>query len=282
VGKPLISVDELASLRVGDAPRPALLDIRWELSGGSRRQDYLDAHLPGAAFVDLDAELASPPGQAGRHPLPAPDAFQASMRTAGVDDHRPVVVYDAASSLAAARAWWLLRYFGHGEVAVLDGGIAAWESAGEPVETGAPPAPEPGDFTARAGAMALIDAAGAAALAWRGVLLDARAPERYRGEHEPIDPVAGHIPGARNSPTSENLDGSGRFLAPAELRAALQKRGLSDGVELGVYCGSGITAAHQVLALALAGYPAALYAGSWSEWIADSSRPVATGEDETG
>jgi thiosulfate/3-mercaptopyruvate sulfurtransferase len=281
VGKSLISVGELVSQLSAGAPRPALLDVRWELASGSRRQDYLDAHLPDAAFVDLDAELSGPPGSAGRHPLPDSDAFQASMRDAGVDDRRPVVVYDDARSLAAARAWWLLRYFGHSEVAVLDGGIAAWESAGEPTQAGAA-AFKPGDFTARAGWMTLIDAGGAAALARRGVLLDARAPERYRGEHEPIDPVAGHIPGARNAPMSEHLDASGHFLAPGELRAALQKRGVRDGVELGAYCGSGITAAHEVLALELAGYRAALYVGSWSEWIADPSRPVATSEDERG
>jgi thiosulfate/3-mercaptopyruvate sulfurtransferase len=280
VGKPLISVGELASLLSSGASRPALLDIRWELASGSRRRDYLDAHLPDAAFVDLDVGLSTPPGRAGRHPLPDSGAFQASMRGAGVNDRHPVVVYDGDRSLAAARAWWLLRYFGHSDVAVLDGGIAAWESAGGPTEPGAATL-RPGDFTARPGVMPLIDAAGAAALARCGVLLDARSPERYRGEHEPIDPVAGHIPGARNAPMSENLDASGHFLARGELRAVLQRRGVSDGVELGAYCGSGITAAHEVLALELAGYRAALYAGSWSEWIADPGRPVATGEDES-
>jgi thiosulfate/3-mercaptopyruvate sulfurtransferase len=278
--KPLISVGDLAALLSGSAERPALLDVRWELASGPRREEYLDAHLPGAAFVDLDAELAGPPGRAGRHPLPDPAAFQASMRRAGVEDRRPAVVYDAASGMAAARAWWLLRYFGHGAVAVLDGGIAAWQHAGEPVQSGAP-ALAPGDFTARPGAMPVLDAPGAAALARHGVLLDARAPERYRGEREPLDPVAGHIPGARNAPTAENVDAIGRFRAPSELRDGFRTRGVRDGVELGAYCGSGITAAHEVLALELAGYSAALYPGSWSEWVTDPSRPVATGEEPT-
>jgi thiosulfate/3-mercaptopyruvate sulfurtransferase len=279
--KPLISVEELASLLSGSAKPLALLDIRWELAGGSMRPDYLDAHLPGAAFVDLDAELAGPPGRGGRHPLPDQDAFKAAMRRAGVEQGRQVVAYDAAGGTAAARAWWLLRYFGHEQVAVLDGGIAAWRQAGEPVQSGEL-AVAPGDFAARPGAMELLDATGAAALARDGVLLDARAPERYRGEQEPIDPVAGHIPGAHNAPTAENLDRSGRFLAPSALRAGFERRGVRDGIEVGAYCGSGITAAHEVLALELAGYRAALYAGSWSDWITDPSRPVATGTQDGG
>lgn len=279
--KPLISVGELASLLSRSATRPALLDIRWELASGPRRQEYLDGHLPGAAFVDLDAELAGPPGPAGRHPLPDQAAFQDSMRRAGVEDRRLAVVYDAAGAFAAARGWWLFRYFGHTAAAVLDGGIAAWRRAGEPLQPGEP-ALTPGDFTARPGAMPLLDAPGAAALARRGVLLDARAPERYRGDREPVDPVAGHIPGALNAPTSENVDADGGFRAPSDLRDGFLAHGVRDGVELGAYCGSGITGAHEVLALELAGYSAALYPGSWSEWIADPSRPVATGEEPAG
>ena len=224
-------------------------------------------------FVDLDAELAGPPGPGGRHPLPDADRFAAAMRAAGVSGARSVVVYDAATSMAAARAWWLLRYAGHPNVAVLDGGIAAWIEAGEPLEAGAAPA-EPGDFVPRTGAMPLLDAAGAAALSARGVLLDARAPERFRGEREPIDPVAGHIPRAVNRPTAENVDRSGRFVERARLRSAFERLGVGDDVEVGAYCGSGITAAHEVLALELAGFRAAMYAGSWSEWITDPARPV--------
>jgi thiosulfate/3-mercaptopyruvate sulfurtransferase len=270
---PLVSVEELRSALDGD--RPALLDVRWELGGPPGRTQYLEGHIPGAAFVDLDTALAGPPGPGGRHPLPSTGAFSAAMRAAGVVQERPVVVYDAGNSMAAARAWWLLRYFGHGDVAVLDGGLAAWVAAGLPVAAGET-ALAPGDFVARPGGMPLLDAAGAARVARAGVLLDARAPERFRGEREPIDPVAGHIPGAVNSPSAALLDESGRFLDPALLRAGFERRGVHDGVEVGAYCGSGVTAAHEVLALAVAGFPAALYVGSWSEWIRDPARPVAT------
>jgi thiosulfate/3-mercaptopyruvate sulfurtransferase len=200
------------------------------------------------------------------------------MRAAGVSGGRPVVVYDAATSMAAARAWWLLRYFGHEQVAVLDGGLAAWTEAGLPVETDTPPPGRPGDFTGCPGGMPLLDAAQAAALAEHGgVLLDARAPERYRGESEPIDPVAGHIPGARNVPATELVDATGRLRDPQALSAAFEAAGVRDDAPVGAYCGSGVVAAHEVLALELAGYKAALYAGSWSEWIKDPERPVATG-----
>ena len=269
----LISAEALAAMLSRPAARPSLLDVRWELAAGPRRDQYREGHLPGASFVDLDAELAGPPGARGRHPLPAAERFAAAMRAAGVSGTRQAVVYDAASSTAAARAWWLLRYFGHPNVAVLDGGLAAWTAAGGPLETGDATA-GPGDFVARPGAMPLLDAEAAAALAARGVLLDARSPERFRGEHEPIDPVAGRIPGAVNRPATENVDRSGRFVERARLRAAFQQLGVADDVEVGAYCGSGVTAAHEVLALELAGFPAALYAGSWSEWITDPTRPV--------
>jgi thiosulfate/3-mercaptopyruvate sulfurtransferase len=177
-----------------------------------------------------------------------------------------VVVYDAATSVAAARGWWLLRYFGHPDVRVLDGGLRAWVEHGGALQTEVP-SPAPGDFVALPGAMPMLDADGAARLAERGTLLDARAPARFRGEQEPVDPVAGHIPGAVNLPGSEVVDETGRF---GELGIRL------DG-EVGAYCGSGVSAAHLVLALERAGYRAALYVGSWSEWITDPSRPVATG-----
>jgi thiosulfate/3-mercaptopyruvate sulfurtransferase len=229
-------------------------------------------------FVDLDNALAGPPGEGGRHPLPAADEFEAAMRAAGIFGGKPVIVYDAGPSLAAARAWWLLRYFGHPEVFVLDGGFGGWLAAGLPIERGETAA-EPGDFVARAGGMPLLDAAGAARLAaGAGVLLDARTPERFRGEREPIDPVAGHIPGAVNLPTASLADGTGRFLDPGVLRERFGAAGVSDDVAVGAYCGSGVTAAHEVLALEAAGFSgAALYVGSWSHWIRDPSRPVATG-----
>ena len=275
--RPLISAEELAQLLASDAARAAVLDIRWQLGGPPGRYEYDRGHIPGAVYVDLDSELASEPGPGGRHPLPEAEPFAARMRAAGVGNERGVVVYDAATSMAAARAWWLLRYFGHPDVAVLDGGLAAWVASGYPLST-EPPAVDDGDFAARPGGMPLLDASGAASVASRGVLLDARASERFSGEQEPVDPVAGHIPGARSLPTAENVDASGRFRDAGSLREAFAQRGVGDGVEVGVYCGSGVSAAHEVLALELAGIAAALYAGSWSEWITDPRRPVARGE----
>jgi thiosulfate/3-mercaptopyruvate sulfurtransferase len=200
------------------------------------------------------------------------------MRAAGVSAERPVVVYDGGTSMAAARAWWLLRYFGHPRVFVLDGGFSGWLAAGHAIERGAV-AVQAGDFVPRAGGMPLLDASGAALVAGTGALLDARAPERYRGEQEPIDPVAGHIPGAVNVPSTELLRLEGDGLLDAEgLRARFLAAGVRDGAPVGAYCGSGVTAALEVLALEVAGLRGALYVGSWSDWIRDPDRPVATGE----
>jgi thiosulfate/3-mercaptopyruvate sulfurtransferase len=275
---PLITSEELAEAIADQATGPAVLDVRWSLNGPPGIDDYLAGHIPGAVFVDLDRDLSGPPGEQGRHPLPDVWSFTSAMREAGVWSGRPVVVYDAATSMSAARAWWLLRYFGHGDVRVLDGGLAAWTAAGHPVVT-QPVVAGNGDFVASPGAMPMVDAAGAAKLAGVGVLIDARAPERFRGDTEPVDPVAGHIPGARNLPTTSNVDEQGRFRAPAELRAAFAQLGIGDGTTVGAYCGSGVSAAHEVLALELAGYDAALYPGSWSEWITDPRRPVARGPE---
>jgi thiosulfate/3-mercaptopyruvate sulfurtransferase len=282
---PLITPAGLARLLAGASAGVALLDVRWRLGGPPGIDAYRAGHLPGAVFLDLDTALAAPPGAGGRHPVPAAADFQAAMRRAGVREHATAVVYDDADSTAAARAWWLLRYFGHEAVRVLDGGYRAWTSAGLPVEAGTPPAGAAGDFTARPGHMPLLDAAGAAATTRTGVRLDARAGERYRGETEPVDPVAGHIPGAVSAPTAQNVNPDGTFRSPAELAARFAALGIAagtpadgpDAVPVGAYCGSGVTAAHEVLALRLAGIPAALYAGSWSEWITDPDRPVATG-----
>jgi thiosulfate/3-mercaptopyruvate sulfurtransferase len=277
----LITVAELAGALASPAP-PTLLDVRYRLGGPPGIGLYQAGHIPGAVFTDLDRDLAAPPGPGGRHPMPAAAAFEAAMRRAGVSDDRPVVVYDDADSTAAARAWWLLRYFGHRQVRVLDGGFAAWTAAGHPVEKGLPAAaPAAGDFTASPGHLPLLDADGAAALARTGVLLDARAGARYRGETEPVDPVAGHIPGSVSAPTAENVHKDGTFLPSADLarRFAALGAGADGDPAVGAYCGSGVTAAHEVLALTLAGIPAALYTGSWSEWITDPSRPVATGPD---
>jgi thiosulfate/3-mercaptopyruvate sulfurtransferase len=260
---------------------PVLLDVRWQLAGPPGITAYRAGHLPGAVFVDLDRELAAPPAGGGRHPLPGPAPFQAAMRRAGVRGDGAVVVYDEADSLAAARAWWVLRYFGHGRVMVLDGGYRAWVASGQPVATGDSPAGAAGDFTARPGQLPVLDADGAAAVARTGVLLDARAPERYRGETEPADPVAGHIPGAVSAPAAGNVGPDGRFLDAARLRTRFAALGVAgaaeDGRPVGSYCGSGVTAAQEILALAIAGVPAALYPGSWSDWVSSPARPVATG-----
>ena len=278
----IISASELSNALAGPTP-PTLLDVRWQLSTAKAagappfdgRAEYAAGHIPGAVFIDLDADLAGPAGAAGRHPLPDPEHFGAAMRAAGVSADRPVVVYDGGQGWAAARAWWLLRWTGHPEVRVLDGGLAAWTGTLSPEL----PAPAPGTFAPAPGAVPLLDADGAAALARTGLLLDARAGERYRGEVEPIDPVGGHIPGARSAPTTENVAADGRFLPAAELADRFKALGASDAPEVGVYCGSGVSGAHEVLALAVAGIPAALYVGSWSEWSHDSSRPVAVGPD---
>ena len=276
---PLTDVGALARALAGRAP-PVLLDVRWRLGGPPGIEAYRAGHLPRAVFVDLESDLAGEPGPAGRHPLPPAGLFQAAMRRAGVSTGSTVVVYDEADATAAARAWWLLRYFGHRDCQVLDGGYRAWTAAGGQVATGDGAAPSRGDFTARPGQMPVLDADAAASLACRGHLLDARARERYRGEREPIDPVAGHIPGAVSAPTTANVGADGRFLAAAGLRArfaTLMAAG-EDGM-VGVYCGSGVTAAHEVLALELAGIRASLYVGSWSNWVADPARPVATGPE---
>jgi len=273
----LVTAAELAGLRADGRP-VTLLDVRWRLGGPAGRELYEAGHVPGAAFVDLDRDLAAPPGPGGRHPMPAAGAFETAMRRAGVRDGQLVVVYDDADSTAAARAWWLLRYFGHDQVLVLDGGFRAWTAAAGPVErgqveTGAPP----GDFRARPGRLGLLDADAAAALAGDGILLDARSAERYRGEAEHVDPVAGHIPGAVSAPTAANVHPDGTFRPAAELAERFGSLGAADGRPVAAYCGSGVTAAHEVLALTLAGIPASLYLGSWSDWITDPARPVATG-----
>lgn len=266
---PLITPAELAD-RLGGV---TVLDVRYRTGGPSGVAEHGAGHVPGAPYVDLDTALADPPGRRGRHPLPAPAVFEAAMRAAGVRRDRPVVVYDDWSGQAAARCWWLLRHHGHGDVRVLDGGWSAWTAARLPVETGEVADPEPGDFVARPGALPVVGVDDVRSV---DVLVDARAPERYRGEVEPIDPVPGHIPGAVNVPTASNLSADGRFRPPAELRELYAAVGARPGVRVAAYCGSGVTAAHDLLAMEVAGVPAALYPGSWSEWVADPARPVAT------
>ena len=237
-----------------DDPELAVVDCRWTLGEpGAGERDYLAGHVPGAAFLDVDRDLSAPAGEGGRHPLPATAAFEASARRAGISEDSIVVAYGEG----AARLWWLLRHFGHDAAAVLDGGLAAW---GAPLSAG-PEEIKTGDFRARP---RQDDTATAEEILEGGavVLLDARAPARYRGEVEPIDPVAGHIPGARNLPFEDVAPG-GRFLSPEELRERLPVGGLV------AYCGSGITSCTLVLAAEIAGAgPARLYPGSWSEWCA--------------
>ena len=250
----------------------AVLDVRWMLGRDDGLEQYRAGHVPGAAYVDLEADLADPPGAGGRHPLPEVRRFGAAMRAAGVPAARPVVVYDDWGARSAARCWWLLRHHGHPDVRVLDGGWGAWQAAGLPAETGDPSVPT-GDFVPDGPSLPVVDAATVGRVAEEGVLLDARAPERYRGEVEPVDPVAGHIPGARNVPTGANLDGDGRFRPAAELRE-VYAAALASGGPVAVYCGSGVTATHDLLALEMLGVRAALYPGSWSEWVTDPARPV--------
>ncbi len=259
--RPLISQSELAD-RLASAWPPALLDVRWQLAGPPGLQSYLAGHLPGASFIDLDKDLSGPPGRGGRHPLPDASVFEHAMRSAGLRASQLAVAYDDGDGTIAARLWWMLRYYGHRPVAVLDGGYQAWAAAGRPVTADVPRA-APGDFEVRAaGDMPVLDDDGAAELARSGFLLDARAGDRYRGEAEPVDRAAGHIPGAISAPTMENVGPGGTFLTRELLERRFAGLGLPAAADLaagpggaplvGAYCGSGVTAAHEVLALELA------------------------------
>jgi thiosulfate/3-mercaptopyruvate sulfurtransferase len=269
----LVSAAELLAAR----RRPVLLDVRWALGDDRGREKYLAGHLPGAVYVDLDTELAGPatPGD-GRHPLPSIQRLESSARRWGIRSGDPVVAYDDSGGLAAARAWWLLRWGGLGDVRLLDGGLAAWRRAGGELESG-DVVPEAGNVRLPGGGMPVLSIDGAAERAGSGVLLDARAGERYRGEVEPIDPRAGHVPGAVSAPTTENLAPDGTFRPAPELADRFAALGVGAEVAVGVYCGSGVTAAHEVAALAVAGIEAALWPGSWSQWSADPGRPAVTG-----
>jgi thiosulfate/3-mercaptopyruvate sulfurtransferase len=274
----LIDVASLTSELAGDRP-PVLIDVRWSLAGPPGIEAYRAGHLPGARFADLDTELAGRRGAGGRHPLPDPADFESLMRRLGVGSDSAVVVYDAADGVAAARAWWDIRYFGHRDVRVLDGGYAAWVAAGLAVTT-AEPSVVAGDFVARPGGLPMLDADSAARLATDGMLIDVRVGERFRGEVEPVDPIAGHIPGAVNLPTTGNVGTDGRFLEGPTLAKRFESLHIGAGEEVGAYCGSGVNAAHTAFAMTLAGLPTpALYVGSWSNWIADGTRAIATGAD---
>src|SRR5512141_341893 len=279
----LVSVDELAArLKASDAgSRLRVVDVRWYLGRpGAGLAAYQAGHIPGAVFADLEADLTDPDGLGapGRHPLPTPPAFCRRMERLGIGSNTLVVAYDDAGGTIAARLWWMLDDLGHrGGAALLDGGVDAWMAAGHPLSTG------PADY-----AHARLELAGAwakvvarpdlAARLNELTLLDARAPERYRGEIEPVDPVAGHIPGALSAPTSANLDKSGRFLPRDQLRARFAALG-AVGRPVVTSCGSGVTACHNAFAMRLAGLPdPILYAGSYSDWTR-SGMPVATGAE---
>ena len=269
----LVSATEL----LGTHGRVALLDVRWALGDPHGHAHYLEGHLPGAVFVDLETELADPPSAAaGRHPMPSLQRLQSVARRWGIDEGDPVVAYDASGGLAAARAWWLLRWGGLTDVRLLDGGLDAWRRAGGPVECG-DLQPAAGNVTLTGGGMPILTIDDAASLPAEGILLDARAADRYRGEVEPVDPRAGHVPGAVSAPTTENLTLDGSFSPAPDLRERFAALGVRGDRPVGVYCGSGVTAAHEVAALAVAGIEAALWPGSWSQWANDPSRPAATG-----
>jgi thiosulfate/3-mercaptopyruvate sulfurtransferase len=257
-----------------------VVDCRFRLGEpGAGEVLWREGHIPGAAFVDLDRELASPPGDGGRHPLPDAAAFEAAARRAGIGPGTLVVAYDEAAEGGAARLWWLLRHFGHDAVTVLDGGLRAWREEDGELRPGEERV-EPGDFRAAQPGNDAVTAEGLAAAGGGAapVLLDARAPERYRGDVEPIDPVAGHIPGAVNLPFAELAPG-GRFLPPSELRARFEAAGMHSGDDAVAYCGSGVTACVLVLAAEVAGIGATrLYPGSWSEW-SGRGLPVERGEE---
>lgn len=273
---PILDLSQLHELleQASAGHRPLqLLDVRWALDGSKGHATYLEGHLPGAVYVDLDTELAAPARpEAGRHPLPAPEDFAATLRRVGVTENSTVVAYDDSNGAPAGRLVWMLRALGH-DAALLNGGLSAWEG---PLET-ADERPAPGDVPAREWPAERIttadDVAGGQAL-----VIDARAAERYRGEVEPVDPRAGHIPGAVNLPFAGNLDEAGRFLPPAELRHRYEAAGVTADSETIVYCGSGVTATHDLLALEAAGFSRArLFPGSWSQWSAEGTRPVAVG-----
>lgn len=275
----LITPDELHLLRQRSNP-PRLLDVRWRLDRPDGYDEYLTAHIPGAVYVDLDRELAEPglPATAGRHPLPSAERLQTAARGWGLNAGETVVVYDDAKSTSATRAWWLLRHTGVEDVRVLDGSLRGWTDAGFPVESGEVATPQ-GTITLDLSHLPQLRMDDVEEFTDRGTLLDVRAPTRYSGEHEPYDPRAGHIPGAINAPTPQNVDGQGRFLPAEQLRERFLALGVDPEKPVASYCGSGIHGTHSTFALELAGFDPILYPGSFSEWSNNLERPVVTGAD---
>lgn len=264
--------------RYPDGGPVRVLDVRWWLDRPDGRPAFRAGHIPGARYADLDTQLAEHGEPAeGRHPLPSRETLQAAVRDWGIDEGDTVVVYDDVANLASGRAWWVLRDAGIADVRVLDGALAAWTDAGFDLEEGDAPAVRPGTAVVSPGTLPVLGIDDVLDHARTGLLLDARAGERFRGEVEPMDPRAGHIPGAVSAPTTQNNDESGRFRSPDELRERFAALGAEPGATVGVYCGSGVSAAHEAIALSLAGYQPVLYPGSWSQWSQHPDRPVATG-----
>tara|TARA_B100000700_G_scaffold20246_2_gene19732 strand:- start:117 stop:956 length:840 start_codon:yes stop_codon:yes gene_type:complete len=276
---PLIDSASLAAAQASSRP-PLLLDCRARLDDADAgRALWRGGHLPGSQHLALEQDLSAPAGEGGRHPLPSHEAFTAVIQRLGITPDVPVVVYDdMGGQLAAARAWWMLAcWAGHADVRVLDGGLSAWQASGGALEAGETVAPASSDWQPSLDDSALVSAADITP--GQSKLMDARALARFRGEVEPIDPVAGHIPGARCRPSADNLDPDGRFKPAAQLAAELANVDSQAGDELIAYCGSGVTACHDILAYAIAGLPLPrLYAGSWSDWIRAPDRPIATGK----
>ncbi|MFZ0903410.1 MAG: sulfurtransferase [Mycobacterium sp.] len=277
----LISAAELSDLIHAGHP-VTILDVRWRLDEPDGHATYLQGHIPGAVYVSLEDELTDHTitGR-GRHPLPSGRSVEASAQRWGIREGVPTVVYDDWNRAGSARAWWVLTAAGLSDVRILDGGLSAWRSAGGSLATG-PVRPQAGNATVLhddlyAGALPTLTAQQADAA--EVTLLDARAPERFRGDVEPVDLVAGHIPGAKNLPSSDVLAGDGTFLAESELGPLLANHGIERDGRLGAYCGSGVTATITLAALATMGYQAALFPGSWSEWSSDPDRAVARGSE---
>lgn len=287
--KVFISAPDLARLKA-DGKELKLLDVRWQLGRSDGAAQYAQGHIPGAIYVDLETELASSAGELGRHPLPSPDQLAQSIARWGVTPQTPVVIYDAVAGMSAARAWWLLRWAGFENVQILDGGLAAWTAQGGKLEQ-ASQAPIASDPAVQTGHMPTLTIDQAGAFPEEALLIDARAHERFKGETEPIDPRAGHIPGALNIPTGSLVNPDGTLKSVAELTQIYAQAGVLEDTEtlthgewpvqsqdVGVYCGSGVTACHQIAVLASLGIDSALFPGSWSQWSQDSSRPAVTGE----